>query len=422
MNIKKSETNNAVITRLHNVRKHPNADRIKLATVLGTQVIVDLNAKENDLVIYFDSNLRLSHDYLHYNNLYSNTELNANITKKGYFGKNGRVRAQRFRGEVSNGYVAGLDSLTPIGIAKNKPELMGPLDISSLKEGDEFTSIDGVEICSKYFVPRKGGTPGSRKGKKKLFTIVSNMFHTHWDTKQLMREKHQIPDNSIIYIEEKEHGTSGRTAKVLVRNNKPWWKFWEPKDEWKIFSGTRRVDSINNHISEIRKDIENKIAPHLRCGEEVYYEISGYDGGKPIQSNSSGDFAYGCRPGEYRAMLYRVTITTPDGFCFDLSRPEVYRRAEELGLEKPYLLFRTSWNDTDPTERGYPVLGASSEEITELCQGKSYIDNKTLLEGVVVWFQSRYGSWTCLKHKSEEFLMAEDRNYEKGKTDVEDEL
>ena len=66
----KSETNNAIITRLCNVRKHSNADRLKLATVLGAQVIVGLEAQEGDLVVYFDSNLRLSHDYLYNNNFY----------------------------------------------------------------------------------------------------------------------------------------------------------------------------------------------------------------------------------------------------------------------------------------------------------------------------------------------------------------
>ncbi|MFH1547257.1 MAG: hypothetical protein ABIC57_02110, partial [bacterium] len=110
----KNDTNNAIVTKLCNVRPHSNADRLQLATVLGAQVIVGLDAKDGDLVVYFDSNLRLSHEYLHFNNLYSNKELNFDSTQKGYFGKNGRVRAQKFRGEVSNGYVAELGSLNMV--------------------------------------------------------------------------------------------------------------------------------------------------------------------------------------------------------------------------------------------------------------------------------------------------------------------
>jgi hypothetical protein len=420
----KSETgNNCIVVKLANVRKHSNADRLQLATVLGTTVVVGLDAKEGDLVLYFDSNLRLSHEYLHHNNLYSDPECNLDKTKKGYFGKSGRVRAQKFRGEVSNGYVAPLESLyevVSIGWDGNKTS-------PDLEEGDEFTHINNVEICSKYVVTNNNhvGTGTGQKGKKKIKQYAkSDMFHTHWDTKQLMREKFIIPEDAVLYIEEKEHGTSGRTGNVLFKITRPWWKFWLPKvrEEWRIVSGTRRVDNINAHISKVRKEVENKIAPHLRKGEEVYYEIDGYDGATPIQSNASGNFEYGCRVGEYRAMLYRVTITTPDGFCFDLSRPEVYRRAEELGLEKPFVLMKGEWSNLDPIERNHPDYGIGVEEILKHCSGKSWIDHKTLLEGVVVWFQSKYGSWTCLKHKSEEFLIAEDKNYEKGNTDVEDAL
>ena len=79
MKLIKSETNNAIVAVLTNVRTHPNADRLKLATALGTQVVAGLDSKDGDLVVYFDSNLRLSADYLHSNNLYSNPELNATI-------------------------------------------------------------------------------------------------------------------------------------------------------------------------------------------------------------------------------------------------------------------------------------------------------------------------------------------------------
>ena len=35
----KEETNNAIVVKLNNVRKHPNADRLQLASVLGTTVV-----------------------------------------------------------------------------------------------------------------------------------------------------------------------------------------------------------------------------------------------------------------------------------------------------------------------------------------------------------------------------------------------
>ena len=43
----------AYITTLKNVRPHPNADRMLLADCFGNTVCVGLEAKENDVVIYF---------------------------------------------------------------------------------------------------------------------------------------------------------------------------------------------------------------------------------------------------------------------------------------------------------------------------------------------------------------------------------
>jgi len=389
--LEKSETNNAIVTQLTNVRPHPNADRLKLATVLGTPVVVGLDSKDGDLVIYFDSNLRLSHEYLYNNNLYSNKEMNKDTSVRGYFGKNGRVRAQKFRGEISNGYVAEFESLFFI------------CEVHwILKEGDEFTSINGVKICEKYIVPIKGFQGQSRKQTKP----ISTMFHKHWDTKQLMRELNSIPSFTTCYIEEKIHGTSGRTGNVLCKTNRPWWKFWKPKEEWKVISGTRRVDEINYHLPQIRKEIEDKISPHLHKGEEVYYEIYGYDKtGSPIQVG----FPYGCNPREYKVLIYRVTITTPDGFCFDLDRESVYRRANELGLEKP-ILFAVCG--------GHDILSQAKR----FYSGKSAVDANTVKEGIVVWFKDSCNKWTCLKYKSEEFLLTQDELTEKEQGDIEDML
>jgi len=409
--LKKAESNNALVVRLENVRPHPNADRLKLATVVGDQVVVGLDAKDGDLMVYFDSNLRLSPEYLSHNNLYSNPELNADTSVKGYFGKNGRVRAQRFRGEMSNGYVASVASIHTLVESINNTGVAEYLEV-----GDEFTHVNGVKICEKYVVPhRTPGAPGSRK--KRVREPVSEMFWKHWDTKHLLRESHRIP-NGTLYIEEKIHGTSARTGNMLFKTQRPWWKFWAPKvtEEWRVVSGTRRVDHIGAHIPGVRKEIEEKLAPHLRKGEQVYYEIFGHSKtGAEIQSG----FSYGCKASEYRVILYRVTITTPDGFCVDLPREMVYHRAVELGLECPPLLgeghFINDWIvdlfDSEPW---------SLNDLKQLTEGKSVLDADTIREGIVVWFEDEYGRWSCLKLKSDEFLLKEDKQREKGIGDVED--
>ena len=108
-------------------------------------------------------------------------------------------------------------------------------------------------------------------------------------------------------------------------------------------------------------------------------------------------------------MLYRVTFTTPDGFCIDMDREYVYNRASELGLEKPYLLTRS---DSDE------VL----DDAESYVDGVSALGTGTLREGVVVWFKDKVGKWTCLKLKSQEFFLSQDKLMEKDVADCEDVL
>jgi len=389
--IRSPDGNNCIVTALSNVRPHPNADRLKLATVFGTQVIVGLESQNGDKVLYFDSNLCLSPQYLHNNNLYAHQERNLDPATKGYFGDKGRVCAQKFRGEVSNGYVAPLESLAYTGI-----------DPSDLLPGTELVSIGDHEICKKYIVPQQGGYTK----RTQVTRISSAMFKCHWDTKQFMREHDQVPPGQV-WIEEKVHGTSGRTGRVLVNTNRPWWKFWAPRQAWRVVSGTRRMDHIKGHIPEVREQIHNKLAPHLHKGETLYYEIFGYDlNGREIQKG----FTYGYKPGEYGVLLYRVTVTTPDGFSVDLPRPAVYQRAIELGCWNPCVLY---------TGTG---LGELKSQVGELVHGLSSLGGDHIMEGVVVWFMDEKGNWNCLKHKSEEFLMMESGQRDKDIGDVEDQL
>jgi len=454
--IAKSETNNAVVVQLGDVRAHPNADRLKLATVLGTQVIVGLESREGDIVVYFDSNLKVGHEYLHANNLYSNPEQNANTRKKGYFPKSGRVKAQKLRGELSNGFVADYETLNAVdGIEEE--------DLLGLNLGDEFDSINWIRICAKYIVPRKDPGAGGANKLHARHKMVSEVFHRHWDTKQLMRCIASANPICLGYLEEKVHGTSGRSANVecfvdrssytgglfkfvykcirplLTKKAKksvghkllvdlPYRDFvsWIPgllKKDWRVVSGTRRVDSIRNHIAPVREAIDAKIAPHLRKGEEVYYEIYGYDhNGTLIQSTGGHAFKYDCRPGEWKAMLYRVTITTPDGFVVDLPRHMVYKRAEELGIEKSRLVKTINFGRGATRD---PVFTRLIEaEVVGHEAGVSLLDAATMREGVVLWFQDPTAptGWTCLKHKSEEFLLLESKARDNDCGDIEDEL
>ncbi len=117
----------ATILKIKNVRPHSNADRVLLATCHGNQVVVGIDTKEGDLGIYFPTDGQLSHEVCHYNNLYRESSLNYEPDgKTGMFDTNRRVRTQKFRGEISDGFWMPINMLDFIENKLNKKLL--PLD------------------------------------------------------------------------------------------------------------------------------------------------------------------------------------------------------------------------------------------------------------------------------------------------------
>ena len=124
----------ARITALRNVRTFPEADRLKLATCVGNQVVIGLNHVDDELGIYLPSDGQLSHDFCYNNNLYRAVELNKDKdAKPGMFDNNRRVRAQAFRGQKSDGFWIPLDSVKFTGVKEKE-----------LVEGFEFDTLNGV--------------------------------------------------------------------------------------------------------------------------------------------------------------------------------------------------------------------------------------------------------------------------------------
>lgn len=412
--------NTAIIVELKNVRKHPNADKLYLANVVGTTVVVGEDSKDGDIGVYFDSNLKLSPEFLSSNNLYRHETLNSDGKTKGYFEDNGRVKCIKLRGELSDGLFCKLDSLKTT-LESNKKKY----DESKLVVGYEFNDLSGLKICEKYVIIQHiSGTPGQKKGRN---TLYSKMFVEHFDTDQYMRNMNNITPG-MIYLCEKEHGTSHRTGYVLVDTvETPIRKYLGKllklfkiellSEKWTYLNGTRRVvlteDKKNTsyHDNTMRDEVLAKLDGCLLKGEELYMEIVGFEKtGAQIQKG----FVYGCEQGQYDVLLYRVTMNNVDGKVFDMPREYVYKRADELGLRKP-TLFTKYYYDGSPE---------SLEKLTELvvgyAQGQSSICDKTLKEGVVVWYMNNYGHWTALKYKSDAFKLFESKAKDLGVVDPED--
>ena len=92
------------ITKLKDVRPHPNANKMKLATCFGNTVCIGLDMNEGDTVIYFPTDLQLSLDFCLNNNL---LRVMPDGTKgPGYMDPDKRnIKAISLRGQKSDGLV-----------------------------------------------------------------------------------------------------------------------------------------------------------------------------------------------------------------------------------------------------------------------------------------------------------------------------
>lgn len=183
--------NTAIIARLTNIRKHNNADRLQCATVLGNQIIVGMTNVEDELGIYFDSNLQLSEEFAKANDLVRRKDADGNAAG-GMFDLNRRVRTQKFRGEISDGFWIPISSLNFLKIK------------IALDEGTEFTELNGVPICNKYIVP--GTKTHNQQMKKNRIAKSSIMFREHFDTEHFGKHLQDIDFRDRIVVTEKLHG------------------------------------------------------------------------------------------------------------------------------------------------------------------------------------------------------------------------
>lgn len=414
-------------------RPHPNADRLQMATIAGEQAVVGLETKDGDLMLYFPADGQLSLHFAEANDLISRTNPETGAHEGGYFAKNCRVRAQKFRGEKSEGFACELSRLIVAGVSQET--------VDALREGDTFVELDGVEICRKYIAPatRNAQANAAKKSAKK-----NPMFKEHLDTGHFHRDVGNIPAGSVLWLTEKLHGTSARYAlcKDTVEKKQSWWRKLlrlKPKTEegWFNYVGTRRTSwKLGEAKSDgyygthaFREDFMHDVWHLLKKGETVYGEIVGYTSGlTPVMNAPStsgvgdkkftkkyGDkmvYTYGCQPGEHKFFVYRITLTNEDGYTVDLSWPQVKSRAAQLGLAVVPDLHEPIYYTPEKAEE----LKALTESLVD---GESTLDSHHIREGVVLRIE-KGPEIHALKLKSFLFKVLEGLAKDTGLVDIEE--
>lgn len=419
---------NGFIVEIKELKPHTNADKLQLATFFGETVIVGLDTKIGDVGIYFPCDLQLSEEYCDANDL---CRKRADGTSgNGYLEREKRnITAIRLRGEKSYGLYAPIKSLAFTGI-----------DLSTLKVGDPVEIINGISICQKY-IPRRPNraAAGSGNHTRKKKVPVAPLFAEHADTEQLAYNLSAFKPGDEIEITLKMHGTSGRTANLPVLKgykrtllDKILRREGTPIYEYGYVSGTRRVvlDDYSGGFygdNSFREKHSKIFEGKLHEGETAYYEIVAFTNtGVPIMGSGKVPkeaqaeygkemvFSYGCHPegkilkygedehGKFsipvevpqsEMYMYRMTLTTPEGFVVEYS-PEFARyRAEQMGVK--YVPRFEKFIIPEDVDAGEYV----KQKAEQYYDGPDPIGKTHVREGVVVRIINR-PKFCAYKHKN----------------------
>ena len=363
-------------------------------------------------------------------------------SKCGFFNKHGRVRILKLRGQYSQGFVASVDSLIKFDSS------LADVDWESMVDC-QFNQVCGIEFCKKY-VPaikeRGENTRGNqslwkrRMRKLKRFNrIIDGQFEFHYDTKMLAEHIAQLSPDDIVSITVKVHGTSAIFANVLTNKESEFSKSFCKKRIKKILnlrynrlshaqkkrltdayvaSKTKPIKVYGNvyssrsviknqyinpkaqsfYGSDIWGCVNRDFSPYIPEGMTVYGEIVGYLEGSQQMIQKNHD--YGCKPGCWKFMPYRITETDELGNKTEWDIDKVDEWTRNLVAEHPELADKTMflnivyygrlgdlYPDLDPKNHWHSNLLArmkTDKDRFKMEMNEPMCKNKVPREGIVV--------------------------------------
>jgi hypothetical protein len=410
-------------------------DNLVKVNIQGNDCLISKDSPELGLYLFFCSETKLSDKFLSANNLYRDSSKNKDKEKKGFFEDNGRVKAIKFKGIISSGF------LIPINSLKNISDLE-EMSYAGVYPGFEFNEILGVEICRKYI--RK---PERKKGMsniptKRIDEIVDQKFvPEHFDTSHLMKNLHHLQKNTRIVVNYKLHGTSARYYNTLTSRNLTWLEKIAKRfgvkvaeEDYNYVCASRRViKSVGfeelpdkNHFynsGDLWSRVgEEFIKDKLNKGEAIYCEIIGktYNG-----ENIQHGYSYGLdKPEVY---VYRISNINAQGIEVDLSYEQMIERCKELNLKPCPEFFNGTVQEF--IYKYSMTLMYRNEDVPELMEEIFYdkllekpsiLDPTVVEEGFCVRIDT-YPKPMIFKIKSKKFLIHEGVLNDKDISNIEDE-
>ena len=429
----------AQVTIVKNLRQAPNADKLKMFTFQGNNILSS-SIEEGQKVVYFPVECQIHDSILSPMNLYRHSEKNSNPEVKGFFEDTGRVKALKLRGNYSEGFVLPVSEVAEIFNISEDLFIVG----------ESFDMINGKQITKKYIVYREPTTRESSGKRQKPIVreskLVEGQFNLHRDTLKLGANMYHLLNNvdNVVTITKKLHGTSFVSSNVIIKKRLNFfnrifkWLGLPLKDtEYGNLYSSRKVvkneyfddkKKYNHFYSEdIWGKANNKIKDELLKGETVYGEIVGFTSeGSYIQRG----YDYGCADGTFDIYIYRITHTNIDGKVVELSYDQIAERAEQLGVKAVPLIWQGTAYDivSNPELSNYVEhLDEESMEdaVMEYLKAKHVRDqdcnmciNKVPDEGICVTVGSL--KMKTFKLKSSRFLQFESKELDKGEVNLEE--
>lgn len=366
LNVSKNANVNylAKVVEINEFTKHinPEVERLKVAHVDGYSILVGIDEKPGKFV-YFPTNCCINPQFLSYANLYRKGELNADTEKTGLFEENGRVKAVKLKGQVSEGFLLPIQTMLNFIVSSTNVEFTED-DCPAGTEFDEVEHKGKTFWINKKYVVRSnrstGGGEGNKskrdKSLKKFNRVIDEQFRFHYSTVIYKKEPMFIQPEDLIHISDKWHGTSAIFAYVLCKHPLSWkekiakWLTGNEFNDYDYLYASRSIIKNANINPKVGKGFYGEggdvwgeafkyIKPYLIKGMTIYAEIVGYTpNGKMIQKN----YDYGCecpKSGEsytygkhYKIMVYRITMTNVEGKVHEFSAREVHQWCENNGL------------------------------------------------------------------------------------------
>ena len=435
----------ATITKVGEIHPIEGADKICRTVVNGFDIVVGKDTKEGDIVVYVPVETAICDKFLSANNLYEigEWERNANAAEVGvllakveelknegkhdeaenvykeakalvgYFNARNRVRIVTLKGIPSNGFVASVQSLV-----KYDSELAN-VDWESLV-GTQFNYIDDEEFCHKYVPVIKEHSEKNTqkhfnkrmKKVKKFDRLIDDQFVFHYDTVRVdaTNFKKSLKPDDVVTLTTKVHGTSIILANVLVNRKLSLWEKIK-----KLFGAKIQLTEYGNVYSS-RNTIKNRyvnegpihdfygvdiwgcvnrdFAPYLGDGMTVYGEVAGYLEGsdKMIQK----DHDYGCKPGQWKFMPYRITETDEHGNKKEWNVAEVDAWTRNLVAEHPELADKELVPVYMPMVRDRDVIKESHAKAAALIE--SYLDSGRNVVYLTLGDSTIYCTFSYIQH------------------------